>query len=823
MNRRDNLGIAIFLVSLSVLLYELTLTRLFSVLMWYHFASLSIAAALLGFAIGGVAVHVRPSIVSEDRFPGSLAPWTIVAGVSTMVPFLLLWAARIKPGILFPLLSFFHQPYYQPFRQTPPGPDGVVILSMAVLYTVITVPFAAAGIALAGLFMRVTRERVGKLYAADLAGAAAGCLLFVPGLKLLGAPSLLPLASACALLASFFLLRRSPRRLIILGLVTLMVGTAIYNGPSDRIVRIPFARGQLEPGIRFSAWNALSRVVVYPLNPWESEQAWGIGRRYTGEHPRHMGLLVDDAGYTPIMENRGGDPRPPWATWHIISPAFQLRPGASTLIIGPGGGRDILTALGSGAGKVTAVELNPLIVEAVDKRFSDFSGSPYSLPGVTTVIGEGRARLAREKGLFDVIQATSVFGENSPSAGAFTLSANFLYTKEAFAEYWDHLEKDGILSLTRSVFGLRALRLVSLARDLLADKGIAAPENSIAVLRERGLATVLVRKGGFDPQEIDALVQLAQDRGFTVEYLPGEYLPGKPTGVLGEVSGEGRPKDRFGDTARGLDVTKGRFDISPPTDDRPFFYNNVPTSRFFSVFFKPTERGERHIMVLRTMAVGLLLPLALLMALPLLGKRSARVGEPFPVIRTSAYFAGIGFGYMTIELTMMHRLALFLGNPTYSLTVVLAILLVSSAAGSLWAGRNIHRFTDHLPILALASILLSIVAWSLCGALSPSLNMGTGWRIALTALLLAPQGFIMGVFLPTGLAWVSENAENLVPWAWAVNGATSVAGSLGTVILAMNFGYSRVLMAGALCYALTFPLLRTMAGKGKAARKEVNL
>lgn len=817
MKQRDHLGIAIFLVSLSVLLYELTLTRLFSVLMWYHVASLSIAAALLGFAMGGVIVHLRPSTVAEDRFPATLAPWTLLAALSTVLPFLLLWAVRIKPGLLFPLLSFFHQPYYQPFRQAPPGPDQAVILSMAILYVVITVPFIAAGVALAGLFMRVVKERVAKLYAADLAGAALGCLLFVPGLKLLGAPSLLPVAAACSFLASFFLMKGS-RRVFVLVLAVLMFTAAFYNGPADRIVRMPFARGQLEPDIRFSAWNALSRVVVYPLSPWESEQAWGIGRRYTGLHPGHMGLLVDDAGYTPIMENPGGNSHPQWAPWHIISPAFHLRPGASALIIGPGGGRDILTALGNGASNVTAIELNPLIVEAVDERFREFSGGPYSMPGVRTVIGEGRARLAREKGLFDVIQATSVFGENSPSAGAFTLSANFLYTKEAFQEYWEHLQNDGILSLTRSVFGLRALRLVTLARDLLLTQGVPEPENSIAVLRERGLATVLVKKGGFDSREIDTLKALARDKGFTIEYLPGGS---------GGTSRAGGAAGRFGDTVRGLDVTRGRFDISPPTDDRPFFYNNVPKARFFSVFFKPTERGERHIMVLRTMAIGLLLPLSLLMALPLLGRKPQ--GKPgsniskVPVLRTSAYFAGIGLGYMTIELTLMHRLALFLGNPVYSLTVVLVILLLSSAAGSLWAGRKVHTLGNRLPLLSLASILLSILTWSVCGALSPAMNMGTGWRVLITALLLTPQGFVMGVFLPTGLGWVSERASYLVPWAWAVNGATSVAGSLGTVILAMNFGYSRVLIAGALCYALTFPLLRTMAGSGKAARKEVDL
>jgi hypothetical protein len=523
-----------------------------------------------------------------------------------------------------------------------------------------------------------------------------------------------------------------------------------------------------------------------------------------------MGMLVDDAGYTPIIENRDSDPTPDWAPWHIISLASHLRPAADTLVIGPGGGRDILAALGTGASQVTAIELNPLIVKAAEETFRPYSGGPYSMPGVKVIVGEGRSELARLGKDFDIIQASSVFGEISPSAGAFSLSANFLYTREAFVEYWDHLTDDGILSLTRSVFGLRALRLVSLARDLLATKGGgeggAGPEESIAVIRERGLATVLVSRAGFNAAEIEALQRLAAQKGFTVEYLPGVVTEG-----------------RFGDAVRGLDVTGGRFDLSPPTDDRPFFYNNVPKSRFFNVFFKPSERGERHIIVLRTMAGLLALPLLALLLLPVLQRKGPGKQQGLPVWRASFYMAAIGAGYIIVELVMMHRLALFLGNPAYSLTVVLAALLLSSAAGSFWAGKRGEHVRTMLPRLLVALFLLIPFMWIVSGALSPSLKLSTGARVLITALILAPPGFVMGIFLPVGLSFLSRNSRSLVPWAWAVNGAASVAGSLGSIVMAMNFGYLRALLLGVLCYALTFPLIRSMGREGEAARKEVDL
>jgi hypothetical protein len=794
---------AIFLVGFSVILYELTLTRIFSVVMWYHFASLSIALALFGFAVGGVAVHLRPSLVNAESFPCSLAPWLWIMGGWMALPFGALFLASRKPGLLFPLLSFFHQPYFQPFRQNPPGPDGKVILSMAVLYVLVVVPFLAAGVVLAGLFRRARPERFGILYGADLAGAAAGCLIFVPGLTLAGAPSLL-LAAAAAGIFSAALLAGSRKRYTGFAIGFLLITLALLNGPGDRLSPLPFARGQLEPGIEYSRWNAMSRVVVYPLSQWEAEQAWGISRSYRGRFPGNKGMLVDDAGYTPIIENREAVNDPAWAPHHIISLPHLLRPGSKTLIIGPGGGRDILAATGSGAGPVTAVELNPLIVDAVEKGFPRFSGGPYSLPGVTTIVGEGRSTLARTGGRFGIIQASSVFGEVAPSAGAFSLSANFLYTREAFRQYWEHLEGDGILSLSRSVFGLRALRLVSLARDLLLSVEGSDPELSIAVLRERGLATVMVARGGFSEEDIRQLKEIADTRAFTVEYLPGLKEDGN-----------------FGKAVRGEDVTGGRFDLSPPTDDRPFFYNNVPKSRFLNVFFKPTQAGERHIVVLRTMGLiftGLVIFLLLLPLLRGRGKRVVRAGTAFG---SAIFFVGIGGGYMLVELTIMHRLTLFLGHPTYSLTVTLVALLLASGAGSVYSARFSSYLGGRTRYLPLALILLILLMWTIAGLLSPVLGLPQLLRVLLVAALVSPAGFVMGLFMPLGLARLARSEVSLVPWAWALNGAASVAGSLGSLVVAMNFGYSAAMLGGVLSYALTVPFMRQIAAGGDDVRKEV--
>ncbi len=782
----------VFCASCAVLLLELALTRIFSVVMWYHFASLAVAAALLGFAAGGVLVHLRPRWAPEgergERRQGAVL---LAFAASCLLPFALLGLARAKPDLLLPLLSFFHQPWYQPFRSAPPGPETGTVISLVVLLLLLLLPFLLAGWFFAALFFRARPEDTGRLYGADLAGAAAGAALTAPALSLLGAPSVLPLAASLAALASFLFAPRGRLRWGALVAVALLLALALVNGPGDRITRLPFARGQYEPELQFSGWNALSRVAVYPLTQSEAEQTWGLSRRYQGRVPAMKGMVVDDAGYAPIVAAGAGAPSPTsWAPAHVVSLGYLLRPGGSAFIIGPGGGRDILAAVGSGMERVVAVELNPLEVRAVQELFGGFSGRPYSMPRVETVVGEGRSEAARRSERFDVVAASSVFGEIAPAAGAFSLSANFLYTREAFDIFWDRLEDDGILSFSWSVFGHRVPRLAVLARETLLARGGGKPEQSIAVLRERGLATILIAKNGFTPGEVACLTGLAHRWGYTIDALPGRPAQ---TPVARAIAGE--------------DISGGKRDLSPPTDDRPFFYQEVPPARFLSTLLSPAEPGERHVVVLRTLGGALLLLTGLLLFLPLLPRR----GEP-PLPRggllpAGLYFAGIGVGYMLVELTVMQRLVLFLGDPVLALAVILASLLLASGAGahlSRPVGKRLGRFRGVVPV---ALVLLLLLTWKAAGALSPGLALPWAGKALLAALLLLPAGFLMGLFLPWGLAEVGRRDSRLVPWGWAVNGAASVLGSFLSLALAMAAGFTASLAAGAACYLLTLPFL----------------
>jgi hypothetical protein len=210
----------------------------------------------------------------------------------------------------------------------------------------------------------------------------------------------------------------------------------------------------------------------------------------------------------------------------------------------------------------------------------------------------------------------------------------------------------------------------------------------------------------------------------------------------------------------------------------------------------------------------------LLLLIPFLGKKPEKNGKQLSIIKAALYFAGIGLGYMVIELTMMHRLSLFLGHPTYSLTVVLAGILLSSGAGSLFAGRINWSRSWPPVILPVALILLTVMMWALAGLLTPSLGAGLTFKVALVMLVIAPPGFLMGIFMPTGLGVLDRENKELIPWAWALNGAASVAGSLGSLVVAMNFGYSRALLLGVISYTLTIPLLRQVGEGMVDARKE---
>ena len=784
----------VFFLCLATLMYELILTRIFSVLMWYHFASMAISLALFGMGVAALTVQLRPSWFQGADARLLAARGAALFGVSVALFFAVFVLFRWQPHLGFKVLSLFHQPFYQPFQQG--GQNGSLpvgmLLALTGLYLVTALPFFFAGISLTVLFSRFHKD-FSRLYYYDLLGAGCGCLLIILFLNLFGGITSLLLIAAVGVISALLLLPRDiaaiHRWLAVLLLIGLL-GIGCLHALTG-FAEIRFVRGRYEPNLLWSAWNSFSRVAVYPSEGEAKNQAWGLSRTYRGPVPDQLGMVVDDTGYTTMYRwdrQTGLD----FFRKNVIGLAYQLKEQPSSLVIGPGGGKDVLTALASGAKKVTAVEVNPLIVDAVNDQFGALTGELYRHPKVRAVVDEGRSFVRRDPERYDVIQASAVFGRMAPAAGAFTLSENNLYTLEAFTDYWNHLEDHGILTISRFIFERETLRLVSLGLALLQERGVADPAAHIAVVRERGLANFMLKKTPFTAGELLRLRGMMADMEFQEVFLPDRR---DGTGAFHElIRANGSAEFHAGFP----------FDIRPVTDDRPFFYYMLKPSDFMKLLsFKEQGKFEdRALLTLRNLLLVVGSCVAAFLVLPLVLWRSEGLKQPGSGWRVF-YFACLGLGFMFIEIGLLRRFILFLGPPIYSLAVVLCSLLVSSGVGALCSSRlpseRLHRW---LPGILLALVLLSMTyVFGLPLVLDPWLGLPVFARCLVAGVLLVPLGLLMGMPLPLGMR-LFHNDNSLLPWSWGVNSATSVLGAILAVVVAMNAGFMVTLLVGTLLYLL---------------------
>ena len=794
---RTRQGFGIFLLCAGTLMYELALTRVFSVLMWYHFASMAISLALFGMGVAALLVYLRPGWFPPEQTENQVARACSLFALSLALFFGIFVLFRVAPHLAFKVLSTFHQPFYQPFQQGFEGvglPSGMIPV-LAVLYLVTALPFFFSGLALTLLFSRYVRD-IGRLYFWDLFGAGSGCLGIIALLKLVGGISALPLIALCGVAAAWcFVPGAVLRRGLFAGaLMTLAIG----NLASD-FAEIRFVRGRYEPNLLWSAWNSFSRVAVYPSQSQEMERAWGLSRTYRGPIPEQLGMVVDDTGYTTLYRD-GDAEHADFFRDNVISLPYLLKNDPRVLVVGPGGGKDVRAALASGADHVTAVEINPLIVQAVNDEFGAFTGELYRRPEVTAVVAEGRHYIHRSQQRYDVIQASAVFGRMPPAAGAFTLSENNLYTLEAFEDYWQHLNDDGILSISRFIFERESLRLVSLGVALLNQVGVADPGAHIAVVRERGLANFMLKRTPFTADELAWLREQVDAKAFDIVYLPDARNGDGPYHQLIASNGS----DAF--------YAEFPFDITPTTDNRPFFYYMLKPHDFLSLFAFPDKSPfeDRAILILRNLLLVVGALVAVCMIGPLMVFKHRALREPGTVPRL-AYFAAIGLGFMFIEIGLLRRFTLFLGHPIYALAVVLFALLIFTGCGSLLADRSRPGGEKRLLSYGILALLLLVIGYlfALPPVLAGLMGLSLPVRALLTVLLLAPLGLLLGLPLPLGMRHFHSSAD-AVPWSWGINSATSVLGALLAAVVAMNFGFNFTLVVGGGLY-----LLAQVAATGK--------
>jgi hypothetical protein len=763
----------------AILMIELALTRIFSVTMYYHFAFLAISIALFGLSASGVYVYVARRAFSTRSTSHLLSIHSLLFAASTVLALAAL--VRIRVGLNYSTSN---------------------LIKMVAIYSLAALPFFTGGAVISLAISRFSR-RVNIVYGADLFGAAVGCLLLLPLLNRFGAPGVVLLA---ALLGGAAALLFAPAQA--LGRTAVLAVLAVgIPGSAQLLGTTPFdvinTKGHDADRVLFSKWNSFSRVAVYD----RSHGDWSLSSRYAGALPETRFMDIDSAASTPIVAFDGDLSTVRYLKYELTALAYHLmgsdpltKSGRrsepfTALVIGPGGGRDLLTALVFGAEHVDGVEVNPIIARDVMLgRFRDFSGSIYADPRVTVVVDDGRSFIRRSGQRYDVIQASLVDTWAATAAGAYTLTENTLYTKEAFEDYFDHLTDRGVLTITRWVFD--GLRLVSLAQAACETRGCSTPDH-LAVVQQDRVATFLFKKTPFSPAEISRLRDTASALGFTVLYAPDQH-------------------NSDNDYARliltpepGVFYATYRQDVSPTTDDRPFFFHTTKIrDQFQTAFGRSMLFGNGLSALMTLMAISLTFVILFVVG-PLALAGSELRGSHWA--RWLAYFGMLGAGFMLIEVSLLQRFVLLLGHPVYSLTVTLFSLLLGTGAGSLLSQRIRD---DRLP-RAVQLALVGIVGVAILGGvvlpsiIRTAISASHVARIALAVALVAPAGVLMGVPLPAGIRLMTASHSPLVPWAWGMNGALSVIGATLAVFIAMNWGFAVTLMAGAATYLSAAVLLRT--------------
>ncbi|HSA89999.1 MAG TPA: hypothetical protein VLF42_08900 [Burkholderiales bacterium] len=760
-------SVSLFAVAMATLMFEILLTRVFSLTLWYHFAFMAISIAMFGMTVGALIVFLRPAAWPQAKLPSAMGRCALA------------FALTMAAAVFLHVYLFLPNPRAAPIVWT---------------FLCTAIPFVFSGIFISLALTRFP-GRVAMLYAFDLAGAAAGCLLVIAALQWLdGLGAVLACASFAALAAT--LLASGWVRAAAAGASVALAGTTLAAGlhlarNDVSLFPIVHVKGMEQTGFEYERWNSFSRITVSAPNGGHAT-AWSLSAAYGGPlEVAFRWLQIDAVAGTQLIGFDGDLKRVEFLRWDLTNFVHHLRRGARVCIVGAGGGRDVLTTKVFGQKSALAVEINGDIMKVVNGRFGSFTGHLDSDPAVRLVNDEARSYLTRAREPCDIVQVTFIDTWAATAAGAYVLSENTLYTVEGWKVFLDRLGDDGLLAVARGV-GPQLARMVGLGREALRASGARHPEQHMVVVANRlakpprsfgPMAMLLVRKTPFTDDDLARLREAAARMRFAVELEPrGAGTPFLRAMASGRGIAEHAPAD-------GLNY-------EPPDDDRPFFFN-MQRFRLSTLL----EEGMHPVALLLSLLLGVTALTLACIGVPLaLSRIALRRGDAALL----GFFAAIGTGFMLVEIAMLQRLTVFLGHPAYSLSVILFVILLAGGAGSGLSARIPHERLARHGIALLLALCLVLGAVALCtvpllGAFAAS---ATPVRIAVAAALLAAMGLLMGTAFPIGMRLALASREALAPWLWGVNGATSVLASVLAVAISMAFGISMSFWAGVAAYVL---------------------
>lgn len=752
------MALNILIVSLGVLMFEVALTRVFSVMLSYHYVFIAVSVALLGLGVGAVFFRfIRARIPLEHSF-SALSVLSLAFALSA--PLATVLVLRI------PYTDF-----------------------LLVYYSIAFIPFFFAGMIFALAFDRFT-EHSNKLYCASLLGSGVGPIAITLALEFLGGINAILLVGVISAIGAVVVaFAYMGRKLIASSLVGLLLLSAIfvtnlgggyigevYSKSSDKELFTLLNDPEYNARIVRTYWSAYARTDLVEL----------------GDSP-NVKYIFNDGGAGMQMFRFDGDNFDNISYLMATSAAFPFYFGnvENVLIIGPGGGKDVLISLMGGAKSITAVDVNPDVVEIVHEE-SEFNGGIHHRENVRWVMDEGRSFVKRSAEKYNVIMLMLVFTKSAREVVGYSLSESYVFTVEAFGDYFDHLTENGRLVVVAHNEE-EAVKLFATGIVALDARGETVPEAArhAIILQEaaghHALPAFILRKSPFSENESTEIHAMAHHLGFQPIYFPyvheGEIF--SPL-LSGQMS--------LNEWASSMS-----FDASPNMDDSPFFYNyperGLPTS-LSSLFY-----GALALTIAFVIVAWLSLKSFVKHMRKTAGKQAKAMlwkVNPFSFI---LYFLLLGVGFMLIEVPLVQKFILFLGQPTLAFSALLLFLLVGGGLGSFFSDRFKGDLACRVVLVSLSIVVLAMIyTAALPYVFDRLLGQDIIIRLLITAVLLFPLGFLMGIPFPTGLRLFRQFFERDVGWMWGINGVASVLGSVLAVVIAILSGFTAALVLGAAIY-----------------------
>jgi hypothetical protein len=762
------------LTAMATVLLELVLTRLFSATVGYHFAFMIVSLTMFGMTLGALVTLVQ-SAPDADSVSNSLVTNAYLFAISVIAVFL-------GYNVGSPLMLAA-------------GPLIWITLS----FVLFSIPFYFSGICICLCLSRF--QEVGKLYSADLIGAGLSCPLLVIGLSFTDGQGVLTCAGLLAGLGGLCFAahkkigaRRDSEtgRLLNLGGVIVVFCTAALFLP-----RFPINIGVDQP-IEYVKWSPVGRVVVTTFEG--PAVSWAKVPIRNPPQVDQKGLYIDFGAFTVMTSGKATIAQLETLKRDITAVGNYLRPGTSLFVIGVGGGRDVLTGLLFGQRSIDGIEVNPAIVHMLTRKYADFVGHLGEKPGVNIINDEARNWLARSDKRYGLIQCSLVDTWSASSSGAFMLTENVLYTKEAFELYLKHLEPRGILSFLR--WGDehepgQILRMLNLAKYATSRMGITDFGSHLILIGapyrigDHTIGDMLVSLQPFSSDDIERVQKLAEQEGFKLLWLPAK-AGDKPVAAV----------EPFASLIR----NQNTFNPGMPSDDSPFFFTPVNPSNNESSMAEPAQ-GKGLALLLFTFCLSIILVVSTIVV-PAWTKMRLKLGSLREIVISAAFFAFVGLAFMQVEVGQIERLTVMLGNPTYSLSVVLFALLLASGIGSYLA--EVLQRKGHDPVSLLRQGLISsmiLVAVSALASLFLLQSLAaaqTSLRIIAAIALVSIPALFMGWGFPLGMTIFTRKNPNAGAWFWAINGTASVLGSVLAAIFSITLGITATMMIGSGFYFLAW-------------------